>query len=66
MIDALNLCVDCAHFNDRGYCDRLYPMGHIEPVCGQWVFERGVAGTQRFFPWLCGKKGRHFQPKVNP
>jgi hypothetical protein len=64
MTDDPKFCSDCAHFDDRGYCDRLAAKGHREPVYGRWVYNECTAEAQRFWPWLCGKKGRHFQPKV--
>ena len=59
------LCVECAHFN-TGTCERLRLKGYTDPVWGTWVFSRCDPTFQRWFPWLCGKKGRYFVPEVHP
>jgi hypothetical protein len=63
--DAPKICRDCDHLNPMNCaCLRLWDQGHIDLVQGEWVVDERDPHVERFWPWLCGKNGRHWTPRV--
>jgi hypothetical protein len=66
----MNICKDCKNYDEfRFLCVRGKRQVGIDPIQGAPVFKYDVLDyvweqRESILPWRCGKKGRHFEPKV--
>jgi len=58
-------CATCKHHG--GYtlhlCKRLPPTEKTDPVRGRrWIDNYSLCWWQRLIPWLCGRRGKYWEP----
>lgn len=59
-------CATCKHETGNTFylCKRLPPTEKTTLVRGRrWIDNYSFCWWQRLIPWLCGRRGRHWEPK---